>query len=493
MASSDQSLRQRFRIELWSWSTWLVLCVISYPAAVLIGIAPRAGLLSGLIAGAFLLLAASRGYAGRKEMEAWSWPVFSALAAGVAASALAFGADGASAAAAFVCGLAVAAEIVFIWHFIPWLVHDAEAAEAPPAVSFQLLPLRARSQAPFRAALGLVVFLGLLVLGLGAYWARGEKQVPNPTGWLIALAFLSLALMFVERMSFIARSARDGNLVMPRGCYRKWITAGLLLLAVAAALAAAAPWKPRSEVAGGKTGSASVEAPAPTPLSATGLRETAAAALGALRASIAAVHPLVLALWLLVLILLIAFVLLWGFRRSGAARWLLLLMGWGLSLAARAWRRLLTLLRRLLSSLGPRPAAGTRILREEPADPFFDPFEHPEMLAALSPREVVIRTYHLLLNFADMLGKGRSTGQTPFEYAHFLQQAAPQAAESLKALTWAYAGAMYGGSRAILPEPSAVHQAWQHISKALTAETSPEDLALRRRTYLATRLLEGRR
>jgi hypothetical protein len=388
----------------------------------------------------------------------------------------------------------VACEIIFIWHFLPWIVRDADVPSGHTGLQF--VPRGARSPVRVRAALGLVLLLAFLLFGLGALWSRGEKGVPAPTAWLIALALVSFTLMFVERMSFFEHSARHGNLVMAAGCYRTWIGNGLALLVLAAILAAALPWRPspkRNDTA--RVGSATLETPALPAPRTSGLRDAvdqAAAVVKQVGTAALAAPRAVLALWLLLLLLLLALVLVWGFRRSRASKRLVWLLRWMLSAAARVWRRFIAALAHFLPAPGSAPVEKPAAAREEPADPLFDFFEDTEALAALSPREVVIRTYHLLLNFAEMLGHGRRLGQTPFEYAEQLQQEVPVAAESVLALTWAYAGAMYGGDRAVLPEPSAVRRAWNRVSAALTTGTSPEDILLRRRAYLATRALDDR-
>ena len=128
---------------------------------------------------------------------------------------------------------------------------------------------------------------------------------------------------------------------------------------------------------------------------------------------------------------------------------------------------------------------GSRLI----SDPLFDVFEDAEALSRLSAREIAIHTYHLMLNFAEMLGHGRRSGQTPFEYGRRLMQAVPVAEHAVMALTWGYANAMYGGEGVSLPPASAVRESWQRVSEALTAEVSEEDLELRRRAYLAARAM----
>ena len=484
--SDSQPARHRLRIELWSWAAWLVLAIVSYPAVLLIWIAPRAGLLAGLLAGILVAYAASLGFAGRRELDRWLLPSLLSLAAAMAVAAVALLADGVHAGTAALSGLILGAETVFIWHFLPWLVRDADRPESPSSVSVQLLARRVRGPAPLRAALGLVLLLALLSLGLGAAWSRGEVRVPNPTAWIVALGIFTLAFMFVERLAFFERSAREGNLIMAHGSYRHWLATALVSLALIGALTAVIPTKQaREQFDDARTGSAFVGArdmrspdrglnPPPNPL---------AGAVGRAAAALQSMPRAFLPLLLILLLLLLVVIIIWGFRRSRAAQWLLRQTAWLLGLAARAWNRLLSWLRPLRGL----SKSANQIETEDgtPADPLFDPFEHPEALAGLTAREIVIHTYHLLLNFAEMLGHGRGRGQTPFEYANVLSRSAPDARESVLALTWAYSGAMYGGEEAAIPDPGAVRDFWQRVSASLTADLTDDDLALRRRAYLA--------
>jgi hypothetical protein len=44
---------------------------------------------------------------------------------------------------------------------------------------------------------------------------------------------------------------------------------------------------------------------------------------------------------------------------------------------------------------------------------------------------------------------------------------------------------MYGGENAAIPDPGAIRDFWQRVSASLTAGLTDDDLALRRRAYLA--------
>lgn len=494
LASERRTARQRLRLELWSWSAWLILAIISYPAVVIIWLAPRAGLLAGLIAGLLVVYAAVLGYAGGRELERWLRAGLVALVAALAVGLIARIADRADSGTAFLAGLLVAAEIAFVWHFLPWLVSEADTPEVPSSMNLRRLPRAGRRREPARASMGLVLVLSLLFLGLGAVWSRGEARVPSPVAWIVALGLLALVFMFVERLTFLERSAGEGNLLMVSGSYRKWIAAALLGLLLTGALAAVVPlWQSRKEAPAARTGTASVSSPG----GASGMSrldralEPVGSAMSRFAAALAGIPKAFFPLLLLLLLLLLAMMIVWGFRRSRIARWLIAVSGRVFALAARAWEWVRSWVRRVF---GASPRGPTS--EEEPGragDPLADHFENPELLAGLTARQVVIRTYHLLLSFAEMLGHGRHPGQTPFEYAHVLSAAAPGASESTVALTWAYAAAMYGGESAAIPDPSSVRNCWNRISSALTAALTEEELALRHRAYAAARRMEIRR
>jgi len=230
--TSDRSAADaRLRAELWSWSAWLVLCIISYPAMLVVAVSPWAGLIGFATAAPFLILVAAAGYTGRRTLARWQLPAAAALAAAALVSAAAYGVDGRSAVTAGICALTVATEIIFTWHFLPWIVHDAAAVETLLPSARPRRALDRKRPGEMRSALGFALLLALLVLGFGAAWARGERAIPAPTGWLIALFLLTFGLMFVERMSFLHRSARYGNLVIRARSYARWLAAGLLVFA----------------------------------------------------------------------------------------------------------------------------------------------------------------------------------------------------------------------------------------------------------------------
>lgn len=485
---SGSVARERMRIELWSWSAWLVLCIVSYPALALLWFAPRAGLVSALAAGAFLVVTAGFGHARRRGWSSLGRLVMVAFGAAGAAGALAFVADRVDLVSAALCGVAAGAEIVFIGRFLPWIAADAEMGDGASGESVQLMP-RGRRAAHARGGLAFALMLAFLTLGLGAAWSRGERWAPDPTAWAVAVVLLALGLMFVERVSSLSRSSLSGNLRMPRESYRRWIAAAVIAVALCAAVAAIAPLRSaRERQAQTRTGSATAagEAAQPAPSRAQDLAARASAGLRAVALWAQGAPRGVLALWLLFLLLLLLAVMIWGFRRSRPTRLLLRL----LARLVAAWERAMAALRRWLTP-PPTARAPARAAPLGDENPFFDVFEHPDVIGRLSPREAIIRTYHLVLNTAEMLGHGRARGQTPFEYAHTIRETAPRATEPMMVLTWAYANAMYGGPAATLPDLSLIRRSWHQVEESLAAGVSPEDLDLRRRAYLAARKLEA--
>jgi hypothetical protein len=295
--------------------------------------------------------------------------------------------------------------------------------------------------------------------------------------------------MFLERLVFFERSAREGNLLLASGSFRTWVGAGLAIFGLAALLATAVPWRPPPEGAdAAMTDGQALPQPPPPRGGERRLRDTLSSARnwgGWTLAAISAVPRRLLALWLLLLLLLAVLILVWGFRRTGLARLLLRAVAWLIGPLLRMWRRVWRALKGVFVRTDSEPVTDLPSEAGLSADPLFDVFDHAEALSGMPPREVVIHTYHLLLNYAEMLGISRRPGHTPFEYAHVLAGAAPESSESIHTLTWAYAGAMYGGDAATIPDPSSVRETWTRIRGRLIAGMSPEELDLRRRAYLA--------
>jgi len=484
--SETARTRYRMKAELWSWTAWLILCIISYPVVLTARLAPWAGLVGGAGAGTFLIARAGLGYAGRRDLDAWPRAVVIAVVLSTASGITAVLVDSGIPAVAVISMVAVLAEIMFAWYFLPAIARDAEAPEPSARRHFQLLPWTGRGSSLTRPSLGLALLLGFLMLGAGAIWQRAEQWAPNPAPWFASVAVLSVALMLVERLSFFERSSREGNLVMPAGSFSQWIAAALVVLLLAGGIALIGPRRTTEQVERARlAGSVGV------PRAVVAMRQQEGRRGSPPPSSPAGGHSrnrLVISL-LLLLALLALLILMWFFSRSRAARWLLAVVTTALARLMSAWRRLIARLRKWL-----RPNAKEsvpQIAESESSDPLLDPFENPELLRTLSTRELLIYTYHLFLNFAEMLGHGRLAGQTPFEYARLVEAEKPQARDGVRALTWGYAGAMYGEAGAALPNPNAVRLAWQQIADALKGDMLPDDLDLRRRAYLAARRLEA--
>ncbi len=234
---------------------------------------------------------------------------------------------------------------------------------------------------------------------------------------MVVQLLLTLGLMLLERLGFFERSAQEGNLSLAYRAHRTWVTGALLLLLVAGATAGLGPRRAAPPEPGRVTGNRMNDAAGPQrgslPMEEQ-LRDAGAAIAAAAAAARAGSAPQA-ALLLLLLLALVALLLIWAFSRSRAARWLLAVVSVLLSRLLALWRRLLAKLRHLVQARREHIQPATPVppwLR----DPLFNIFEHADLLAVLSPREILIRTYHLLLNYGDMLGFGRRPGETPLEF-----------------------------------------------------------------------------
>jgi hypothetical protein len=461
----------------------LVLCPVSYLATTVIRFAPLPGYLGAAMVAAFLVALAlsPRGYRQRLSVLPMAGVL---LAAGAITATVAPFANGLDAWAGALVGLAVMAQLGLVWLFFPWVACDLAGRECEPSPGLQLIPQHAVTLFT-RTSLAFLLLVSLIGMGMGAVWCRGETRVPHPGGWALALALLTLGAMLLERLGSFERSAREGNLSLAPRAHLRWAAIALGLLLVVGVMAALGPSHAADPGSTSRTGTARTLEPAspPPPSPLQSQLSQAAQAMSQMSQMMREMPPPALPLLLLLLLLLLAAVLLWVFHRSRAARWLLWALAWLMARLAAAWRRLTGFLRK---AAAVSAKDGATILPEPvwARDPLYDIFEHPDVLALLSPRQVLIRTYHLLLNVADMVGRGRRRAQTPLEYQTALGFEDAAAREALRQLTWAYVGAMYAGSEAQAPAPDSVRAAWVLVSEALRSPYAPEELARREEAYL---------
>ena len=458
----------------------LVLCPVSYLSLVVLRFAPLPGALAAVGIALFLAVVAASAQGYRRRVSGWE-AAMALAGAGAAVGGVSYTVGGVGQAGAAFVSIVTALQMASVWIFLPWLTCDLAGTEYEPRAS---AAPKHRAPASPRSSLSFVIFTSFVLFGLGALWSRGELWAPSPTPWLGALTLLALGAMLLERLSFFTRSAREGNLSLPHRALQRWVSAALLTFLLAGLFSGLGPFRPANPAATERTGRAVAEQPfSPPPSISQPEQQLAAAAAAAadLASSLRNLPPSALPLLLLVLLLLLAVVLVWLFQRSRAATWLLWAVGWLISRAIAAWHRLLAIFQRSLAPAklpvleAPPPPAWVK-------DPLFDVFEHPDVLAGLTPREIVIRTYHLLLSFGEMLGRGRRHSETPLEYADSLRADAGPEQAALRELTWGYVGVMYGDAPA--PAPNTVRDAWGRLAATLTAHLPAEELALRRGAYL---------
>jgi hypothetical protein len=471
-----------FRVWRSLWTLGLVACPVSYLSLVLVRLSPLSGALAAVGVALFLGVVARSAQGYRRRLSWWEASL-AGLVMALLAWTLALGWGESEPSVAAFLAIATAAQVGFIWLFLPWLSCDLAGVEYEIWSGQQMAP---RAVASARSSLSFLIFTSFVLFGLGALWSRGEIWVPSPAPWVMALALLVAGAMLQERLAYFARSAREGNLTLPRQAPGHWIALAAAALLLAGLLAACGPYRHAPPVPGQRTGSAQAEAPMAPPPSLVRLEQQLEEAAVSLAQGVNSLRQLPrtsIPLLLLLLLLLIATVLVWLFSRSRAARWLLWAVGWLIARTVAVWRWLRDLVLRIVT-----PAAiPIEELAPEPEwvrDPLFDIFAHPDVLAGLSPREVILRTYHLLLNVAAMLGFGRRPCETPLEYARTLQVGEGAARVALQDLTWGYAAVMYGGAGLPLPSPETVREAWSQVATALVAQVSEEEVAARREAYL---------
>ena len=142
----------------------------------------------------------------------------------------------------------------------------------------------------------------------------------------------------------------------------------------------------------------------------------------------------------------------------------------------RAWRKILALINRLFSGKSSILSAAieekAEIMPDEKSR-FLDVFEHPEMLEQLSPAQIIISTFYLLLEYALQRGWLRKAERPPFELQRMIIERAGLDLVDLSCLTWAYAQAAYSQTIPAGDKLTEVRQAWMRLKPLLQNEPNP--------------------
>ena len=176
----------------------------------------------------------------------------------------------------------------------------------------------------------------------------------------------------------------------------------------------------------------------------------------------------------------------------GAGGWLLLLLvlalasffGWLLwrrLRRARTWERLMKQARLFLSRLRQwvkrllrgRPGALEMAAESKAGEPggerFHDVFEDGEAMGRLSAAQIIMATFHLLLEYTAERGWLRRVHCPPFEILHILVQRSALDQTDLAYLTWAYSQAAYSLVPPAQSEVVRVREVWSRLKAQLLA------------------------
>jgi hypothetical protein len=144
----------------------------------------------------------------------------------------------------------------------------------------------------------------------------------------------------------------------------------------------------------------------------------------------------------------------------------------------RAWRKILAIVKRFFpagQSVLPAAVEEKAEIMPDENSRLLDVFEHPEMLEKLSPAQIIISTFYLLLEYALQKGWLRKADRPPFELQRMLIERAGLDSADLSCLTWAYAQAAYSQTAPAGDKLTEVRQAWVRLKALLQSEPNPEE------------------
>jgi len=447
----------------------VILAAVAYPLLLLATWRPTLGLLDAALAGLFLLLAIharwarpgplSREAAGPAMLAAVA-PLVMLLLGGVAV--LIGGRTD-----FLLAGLALAVLDAVIWIAATFLVAECiwptlpAARQAPGGRT-----AAAVEQPPPAAGLALLTVLTFIVLGLGAAGWYRNPGLPHPAPVLVAFLLLLVALVGLTRLRTLQREAKVERLGVAPGLIRRWVLGAAAAAALVCLLSLALPHRETAELprrlAERSAAAAEAEKSASIHLAPSGGEGEVT-----VEQPVATRGASLLVLLLILLLMAAAGLLLRRLaRRLGPDFWL-----------TRLWRRLIAYLQARWRRLAARRLAAPPIANEvvAPADLFLDPFDHPEMLARLSPADLIRRTFHLLLLYGEVAGHRRMSSQTALEYCAGL---APTAAAS--GLGWTYSRVEYGDQPPGPQDMPRIREAWASLKAALLSGLSPDEIAARK-------------
>jgi len=114
-----------------------------------------------------------------------------------------------------------------------------------------------------------------------------------------------------------------------------------------------------------------------------------------------------------------------------------------------------------------RRPEGVPATPEATEEQIVDVFDHPELLARLSPQEIIVRTFRLLMRYGEMLGRGRQQWESPLGYGQELASFLGTGDEKMREVCWAYCLAAYAPGQPDRTAVDGLRECWRPVKEAI--------------------------
>jgi hypothetical protein len=370
----------------------------------------------------------------------------------------------------FIVAGAIALANLYCWFFAHFLAQELAVTEGMAAADTSYSAFQVAKRASFQDKYAPPMYpalSGMALLALFFFAAAARPVLDKSAIGIVLFCFGLLALLALSRYhGLLTSAAKDHVMIDGREALQRVVLIGLGILLIGM-LAAVLPLKQLVDL-----GQWFRHRP-PPPDDGLGPQNNPSNSAGTQPPA-----PAGIPLWLLLLLIIVASVTVWLIRRWMRKH------GIGRKIAAwlRAkWQALAARVMALLRWLFPwwfrkhGAAAENADAGDAAAGELLDVFDHPELLANMTPAQIIVATFNLLLDYSHLRGWLRRTGQPPFEVLGVLSERSPLERNDLTRLTWAYSRAAYAGSPTPDWEVANVKQVWERLKPQLVPEVVAEE------------------